>query len=166
MTPIRERWFSMLANLVYPALPAHAAEAMKPFLPMLRDMPDAAFCRASLEAVVMAPRKMLVPSYDELRRPLVEWWRAHRPQTDALQLPPPTDPGIPTNRAAPSAEEVAGVTRTLTAWRTEQASARAAQAGGAPRQPGPGARHLSPEQLAEARRRAGITINTGKGSAA
>jgi hypothetical protein len=88
---IRDEWLSMLANLTYPANPAHAAQAFRGWKPLLADLPDRAFTRASLEEVVLAPRKMAIPSYDEIRKPLSAWWRDNRPMR-ALAAPRMPDP--------------------------------------------------------------------------
>jgi hypothetical protein len=77
----RLKWIATLAALVYPQEVSKAADALKAFLPLLSDLPDGAFSAASLEAVVMAPRRMAIPSYDELRTPLAQWWSDHRPQS-------------------------------------------------------------------------------------
>ena len=73
----RLKWIATLAALVYPQEVSKAADALKAFLHLLADLPDGAFSAASLEAVVMAPRRMAIPSYDELRGPLAQWWQSH-----------------------------------------------------------------------------------------
>jgi len=80
---IREKWLLMLAKLCSPAYPDQASEALSAFLPFLTDLPDEAFTRRSLETVVAAKRRQPVPALDELRIPLLTWWRdnhAHAPR--------------------------------------------------------------------------------------
>jgi hypothetical protein len=104
---VRRKWFASLASLTYPASPGRAAEAFKAYLPMLADMPDAAFTQRSLEAVVDSPRKMAIPAFDEVRKPLRTWWRDNRPFVTAL--PAPREPDRP-----PPTEVERGVIAALT----------------------------------------------------
>lgn len=103
MSDPRTKWLAMLASLTYPASPGQAAEAFQPYLPLLRDLPAAAFTQRSLEAVASAPRKMAIPSFDEVRKPLAAWWKDHRPSPRALPEP------LPTKRDPPTDEEIAAV---------------------------------------------------------
>ncbi len=70
----RFEWFSMLAKLAYPANPGRAEEALMPMLARFSDLPEHAFTDESLEHVITSPRRMAIPSYDEIRKPLAAWW--------------------------------------------------------------------------------------------
>ena len=86
----RRVWAAGVAKLVYPADPARATAKIVYYLPHLTDLPTEAFNPHSAEAVAMAERKMALPSFDEIARPLRAWWRDHK-------LPPPVirGPGAP-----------------------------------------------------------------------
>lgn len=86
MSGARNKWLVALASLTYPANPGHAAAAFLAYLPFLDDLPDAAFTRGSLEAVVSSDRKMAIPALNEVRGPLGAWWRENR-TWDALPAP-------------------------------------------------------------------------------
>ena len=120
-TDLRNKWFASLASLTYPQSPEHAAEAFRAYLPMTAYLPDGAFTQRSLEAVVMAPRKMAIPSYDEICKPLGTWWRENRPFVTAL--PTPSEP----RRVPPTAEE-----RAVVSALTRQALAAIQQAAPTP----------------------------------
>lgn len=79
----RRLWAATVAKLVYPADPARATAKIVDYLPHLADVSTEAFNPHSAEAVAMAERKMALPSFDEIARPLRAWWREHR-------LPPPS----------------------------------------------------------------------------
>lgn len=74
----RERWIGILAALVYPQDSPKAADAMGKFLSMLQDVPDEAFTQRSAEHVASLPRRMAIPSYDEVGKGLRLWWRENR----------------------------------------------------------------------------------------
>lgn len=91
LTP--ERFLACLAPLVAPLYPADAAEAFRAYLPLLRDLPPAAFNRDTLEEAARCARaRHGVPSYAELRAVLGTWCREHRPPRRRL---PPPDNSIP-----------------------------------------------------------------------
>jgi len=87
MIDVRDEWVMMLAKLIAPTDPVKALDALLAFLPLLEDIPDAAFTRASLEAVAMAPRRLWLPDFREVKGPLLTWWRSNRPSPPSL-LPP------------------------------------------------------------------------------
>lgn len=75
MTDPRPKWLAMLATLTSPSFPAQATQSLLAFMPLLGDMPEGAFTVRSLHAVAATPRRQAVPSIDELRRALHEWYR-------------------------------------------------------------------------------------------
>jgi hypothetical protein len=87
---IKKKWLAMLAKLVSPAFPTDASDALNAMLPFLDDIPPEAFTRRSLEAVVVAERRQAVPSLDELRIPLLTWWRDNEAHTMRLAGPRPS----------------------------------------------------------------------------
>lgn len=87
---VKKKWLAALAKLVSPAFPTDAADALAAFLPFLDDIPPEAFTRRSLEAVVAAKRRQSVPSLDELRVPLLDWWRANQQHVNRLLGPSPS----------------------------------------------------------------------------
>jgi len=87
VTDLRRKWLGMLATLVSPAFPADATAALLAYLPFLDDIPEGAFTRRSLEAVVASNRRQSVPSLDELRIPLLAWWRDNQPEGAVLEGP-------------------------------------------------------------------------------
>lgn len=87
MSNLKRKWLAMLAPLVSPSFPDAAAEALMSFAPFLDDIPEGAFTRRSLEAVVASNRRQSVPSLDELRIPLLAWWRENQPEATALEGP-------------------------------------------------------------------------------
>ena len=106
MIPRRE-WLAMLARMSTPHDPVKAMEAMLHYLPLLSDLPDAAFTPASLEAVAMAPQNLHIRTLREVKEPLAVWWRDYGPRRAALPAPPPEpEPEI-------SAEERAAVARQM-----------------------------------------------------
>jgi len=86
MIPRRE-WFAMLARMSTPHDPVKAMEAMLHYLPMLADMPDAAFTPQSLEAVAMAPQSLHIRTLREVKEPLQVWWKANKPMATAIAAP-------------------------------------------------------------------------------
>ena len=140
-TEVRKRWFTQLASLTYPASPGQAAEAFKPYLAMFSDMTDEAFTRASLEFVVCSPRKMAIPSYDEIRKPLSSWWREHRPLLQAL--PAPVEP----TRAPPTPEEIAAVSALTRQAKQYLTDSMASRNDGATKDKPPRAQYLSDGHL-------------------
>lgn len=123
---LREGWCAQLAKLTYPINPEVAARAFASYLKLLEDMPDAAFTVRSLEAVATAPRRMTIPSYDEVRGPLAKWWRENRPH--ALGLPPPP---IATRDLATEAERLV-VADKVAAFKAELAARAVDRAEGRP----------------------------------
>lgn len=106
MIPRRE-WLAMLARMATPHDPVKSMEAMLHFLPLMTDLPDAAFTPASLEHVAMAPRRLHIPDLSEVKGPLQAWWKQFGPRRVALPAPPPEpEPEI-------SAEERAAVSRQM-----------------------------------------------------
>ena len=98
----RAEWFFSLSRLTYPAAPNRAETGFMPFMPWFDDLPAAVWTKGSLEAVVTSPRKMAIPSYDEIRRPLAAWWRDNRPAEQRLAseyapLPSPEPRGEPSD---------------------------------------------------------------------
>jgi len=88
MIPRRE-WLAMLARMSTPHDPVKAMEAMLHYLPLLSDLPEAAFTPASLEAVAMAPQNLHIRTLREVKEPLATWWRDNGPRRVALPAPPP-----------------------------------------------------------------------------
>lgn len=86
MTPRRE-WLAMLARMSTPHDPVKAMEAMLHYLPLLADMPDAAFTPQSLEAVAMAPQSLHIRTLREVKEPLSSWWRDNKPRRTAIAAP-------------------------------------------------------------------------------
>ncbi|HET6608854.1 MAG TPA: hypothetical protein VFG62_19420 [Rhodopila sp.] len=89
----KAEWFLALAALTYPSDVKRAQAGLAPYLPWFDDLPLEVFTRESLEAVVTSPRKMAIPSYDEVRRPLAAWWRDNRPAPQRLASEYPALPG-------------------------------------------------------------------------
>ena len=106
MIPRRE-WLAMLARMSTPHDPVKAMEAMLHYLPLLGDLPEAAFTPASLEAVAMAPQNLHIRTLREVKEPLQAWWRDNGPRRAALP-PPPPEPEVQT-----SPEERAAVARQI-----------------------------------------------------
>lgn len=88
MIPRRE-WLAMLARMSTPHDPVKAVEAMLHYLPLLSDMPEAAFTPASLEAVAMSPQNLHIRTLREVKEPLQAWWKENGPRRVALPAPPP-----------------------------------------------------------------------------
>jgi hypothetical protein len=108
MIPRRE-WLAMLARMTTPHDPVKAMEAMLHYLPLMTDLPEAAFTPASLEAVAMAPQNLHIRTMREVKEPLAAWWRDNGPRRVALPAPPPE----PVSQV--SAEERASVARQIAA---------------------------------------------------
>lgn len=145
----RQQWIAMLAKLTAPMHSAVAAKAFTAYLPMLADLPDEAFCQASLEAVVLEVGH--APPYGVLRKALGEWWRQHRPTPIGIEPPAPPPP-----RPPPDDTERAAVSRTvgmIIAGLREVTRQREFQMPALRTKP---FAELSREQLAEAYRRAGL----------
>ena len=85
----RREWCAALAVLCYPTDPPKAARAITAYLPMLASLPDAAFSPASAEAVASSGRKMAIPAYDEVQRPLTQFWRDNQPRHAAIDRDKP-----------------------------------------------------------------------------
>lgn len=117
----RREWFSCLAKLVYPHHPASAVDAFRAYLPLLADIPDAAFTAQSLEAVARSPRRLALPDFDEVSTALRRWWRDNGPSSNRfpqIAYQPPEKP------APPTPDELDAVSVKLTAWRQEAAAQR------------------------------------------
>lgn len=117
----RTEWFKILAVLAYPAAPEKAEIAFVAFIPWFKDLPDAAFTSESIDHVITSPRKMAIPSYDEVRKPLAAWWRDNRAAevrlaSDYPQLPGPT----PEEKRAPTDIEKAAVANMVEAFKAYQ----------------------------------------------
>jgi hypothetical protein len=69
------KWLTSLASLISPSFPGPCDKAMRPFIPFLDNVPIEAFTQRSLEAVTLAPRRQQFPSLDEVKLPLLAWWR-------------------------------------------------------------------------------------------
>lgn len=113
MTDHRTKWLAVLAALVNPLDPARAATAMGAYLPFLAKLPDAAFCLRSAEAVAMAPRRVSIPSYDELANPLFGYWRDHRPDRHEIAQAGIKALPAPVRAAGPTDAEIEAVQATV-----------------------------------------------------
>ena len=116
MSDHRTSWCAIVAALVYPIDPPRAGKAMTAYLPLLARLPDEAFCARSAEIVALAPRRMAIPSYDEVANPLFGYWRDHRPdrhqiaQAGVKMLP------APVRAAGPTDAEIAAVEATVNSF--------------------------------------------------
>ena len=151
----RAQWIAMLAKLTSPMESTAAAQAFNAFLPMLADFPDAAFTPASLDHVASKCRGG-VPNYADIRSHIADWWKRNRPPLPEL---PPPDP-LPKPRTK---EELDWAERTSLKAQREVARIAAQNhaafvaAYGRPPDTPLKALHLTPWQLVEAYRQAGIT---------
>lgn len=87
----RKEWIAMLARVSSPVDPVKATQALLHYLPLLTDLPNEAFTRASLEAVAMSPQALHIRNLREVKEPLAAWWKDNRPRaasTARLQAPP------------------------------------------------------------------------------
>ena len=116
----RNEWFAALAALAYPADPSKAQQAFGRYLPWFNDLPEAAFTKPSLEKVVVSPRRMAIPSYDEIRKPLGAWWRDNGPADVRLQSEYPRFPS-PASRGEPTSEELQALAVKLAALKADLA---------------------------------------------
>lgn len=144
MSDIREKWLVLLAKLVTPHDPVRAAEAMLVYLPWLMPLPPEAFCRASLEAVALAERRLMIPDLAEVLHPLRKWWAENKPPAARLVLPSAPEPRrVSEEERAAVAEQMAALRAELsTKLRAPEAAPRAAIR----------AHPAAPIELAEARR--------------
>lgn len=106
MIPRRE-WLAMLARMSTPHDPVKAMEAMLHYLPLMADLPEAAFTPASLEHVAMSPQSLHIRTLREVKGPLEVWLGSNGPRRIALP-PPPSEPETPV-----SAEEREAVRRQI-----------------------------------------------------
>ena len=147
----RAQWIAMLAKLTSPMESTQAAIAFNAFLPMLTDYPDAAFTHDSLDYV--ATECHGVPTYADVRQHLGAWWKRNRPQPLAIADAVPELPPLRTDAEAAHARSLVAETVAHLKDREEERNAQLAKAiPSQPRKTG----HLSPAELAEAYRRAGI----------
>lgn len=109
MTDHRTSWCAIVGGLVYPFDPARAATAITAYLPLLADLPDAAFSAKSAEVVALAPRRMAIPSYDEVVNPLVKFWRDMPPDRPRIAQDTPRARSEPIPAAGPTDAEKAAV---------------------------------------------------------
>ncbi len=116
MTDHRTKWLAILAALVNPLDPARAATAMGAYLPFLAKLPDEAFNPRSAEAVAMAPRRVSIPSYDELATPLFGYWRDHRPDRHVIAQAGVKMLPAPVRGTGPTEAEIAAVESTVNAF--------------------------------------------------
>lgn len=146
----RAQWIAMLAKLTSPMESTAAAQAFNAFLPMLADFPDAAFTQASLDHVASKCRGG-VPNYADIRSHIGDWWKRNRPPPP--ELPPPPEPPKQHTEA-----EIAASTKLVAATVAALKAAAAYRDSQRPAMPERSqAIHLTPWQLVEAYRLAGIT---------
>jgi len=125
MIPRRE-WLAMLARMSTPHDPVKAMEAMLHYLPLLSDLPEAAFTPASLEAVAMAPQNLHIRTLREVKEPLAAWWRDNGPRRVALPAPPPEpESQISAEERASVARQIAALADSLTPKETRRPQIRA-----------------------------------------
>lgn len=105
----RREWIAMLARVSSPVDPVKATQAMLHYLPLMTDMPDAAFTGESLEHVAMAPQSLHIRTLREIKEPLQGWWKANRPQPTAIAASAKREDAEP----AISPEERTNVARSL-----------------------------------------------------
>lgn len=153
----RAEWFAILAKLCFPADPQRAEGAFIAYLPLLTDLPDEAFTDSSLRHVIASSRKMAIPSFDEVRKPLDAWlWQ--RKITADQRLGRSEYPTFPTTQRAPrtppSEVEKHIVGEAVKAWKASREKQRAIERPDA--KPLSPAAYLSGDALAQARRSAGI----------
>lgn len=118
----RRVWAAHVAKLVYPHDPARAVKMIVDYLlgTSLAKLPIEAFTPASAEAVAEFPRRMSLPSFDEISKPLSAWWRDNRPNRFA-SLPAP----MPPDRMPPTPEEIAHVSAVVAEFVGERSKQRA-----------------------------------------
>jgi hypothetical protein len=136
---IRREWCMAVARLVYPLDPDRCVKTLVGYLPMMRDLPDAAFSPASAEEVALHDRRMAFPSYDEIANPLRAWWRQNKPYQPQISGP---QTHIPERPRVNSPEEIAAVSAKAAAYVAE---VKAKEAATRPGRVEP--RYLTPDQL-------------------
>jgi hypothetical protein len=142
----RTEWFKVLATLAYPAAPEKAEIAFVAFIPWFKDLPDAAFTKDSIDHVITSPRKMAIPSYDEIRKPLAAWWRDNRPAAVRLASEYPLLPGpAPHEKREPTEVEKAAVADVVAAFKATGVKRSSTFA--VPEENRPKAIHLNDEAL-------------------
>jgi hypothetical protein len=125
MIPRRE-WLAMLARMSTPHDPVKAMEAMLHYLPLLSDLPEAAFTPASLEAVAMAPQNLHIRTLREVKEPLATWWRENGPRRVALPAPPPEPTSqISAKEREAVRQQIAALADTLAPRETRRPTVRA-----------------------------------------
>lgn len=153
----RAEWLLGLAALVFPADPGRAADAFAAYDPHLEDLPDAAFTPLSLRHVAESPRRMAIPSFDEVRKPLAAWWWKQKITADQRlgRTEYPKLPGPPSGERPPPTEtERAAVAQMVRAFKASTGYARSQV--DRPEDDRPPAAYLAGESLAAARRAIGI----------
>ena len=114
MTEEQRKWCFLLAKLIYPFDSERAGKSLAIYVPITK-LPPEAFTPESAEAVVMAPRRLAIPSYDEVAKPLFAWWRDNRPARVAITYGAQSRPAIPapSRRGGPTDDERDAVTETV-----------------------------------------------------
>ena len=152
MTANRKQWLAMLAKLTAPMESTTAAQGFTAFLPMLAQLPEAAFNPESLDYVASECRGG-VPNYGEVRRHLGAWWMRNRPEVPELAAPLPPLPELRTKEEAERAHRTSLKAQRDLAEIGERNNAAFMTAHQATQ---PKALHLTREQLTEAYRRASV----------
>ena len=117
----RRVWAASVAKLVYPVDPARATAKIVDYLAFLTDVPTEAFNAHSAEAVALYDRRMALPSFDEVAKPLRAWWRENRPRANLIALGAPTRVlSDPEHKTGPTPEEIAAVEATVKAFVAER----------------------------------------------
>jgi hypothetical protein len=141
---VRREWLASLAMLVSPTFPAQAVDGLIPFLGFLEDIPDTAFTRDTLMEVVSAPRRLSIPSLDEIRKPLLAWVKDNRPASVRFAI---AAPEAPARRGPPSEMEIAAVAAAMSQMASDTADRHAAMPQADKDATRPTARYLSDGQL-------------------
>lgn len=98
MNECRLKWCAALGRLCNPDHPDESTAALVAMLPMLADIPDAAFAsKSALDAVACAPRYTRTPTYADIRGALREWIKETAPIRTALPAPRIPDRTEPTD---------------------------------------------------------------------
>lgn len=124
----RRIWAASVAKLVYPVDPARATAKIVEYLSFLADVPNEAFNVHSAEAVALYERRMALPSFDEIAKPLRGWWKENRPDANRIRLGTPGRAlPEPERKAPPTQDEIAAVSATVAQFVTERSEAARAQ---------------------------------------
>jgi hypothetical protein len=113
----RRGWCAKVGTLCAPGLADKASASIALYLPDLEHFPDACFTAESARAVSRHPRKMAVPSFDEVEAALRQFrstyvWEPPRPALAAPQA----------GREPPTESEKAAVAGIMAGWRQERAA--------------------------------------------